>query len=255
MGNWIVCPRPKPFARLRLFCFPHAGGTASVYNNWAAGLPDTVEVCAIQLPGHESRLAEPLYSDPLAIIPDMAQAFLPKLQKPFVFWGHSLGGLICFELIHYLRKHALPMPLKLFISACRAPQLAPREPAIHTLPDREFIYEMQRLDGTPNELYESAEMMQIMLPILRADLTMYETYPYQSRPPLHCPIAARGGLQDSEVSREMLEAWREQTTGGVKVSMYPGNHFYLLQDSRAEVLGDLAQELNALVEQRSYETI
>ena len=239
---WITCRKPSPKARLRVFCFPYAGGGVSIFRAWSDGLPADVEVCPVQLPGRGTRLMEPPFTRLSPLIQALAQALFPLLDKPFVFFGHSLGALVSFELARQLRREYAIKPVRLFISADRAPQIANRDPAIHTLPEEEFLVELCHLNGTPGEVLEDDELRAIMLPLLRADFAVYETYEYSTEPPLDCPISAFGGLQDRRVSRGDLEAWRDQTSVAFSLRMFPGDHFFL-NTTRPSLLEALSQEL------------
>jgi medium-chain acyl-[acyl-carrier-protein] hydrolase len=227
IDSWVVYRKPRPQARLRLFCFPYAGGGALIYRTWSDGLPADVEVCPVQLPGRGTRMLEPLFTQLSPLIQALAQALLPLLDKPFVFFGHSLGALVSFELARQLRRQYDMQPVRLFVSAGRAPQLPHRGLPVHTLPDRDFLAELRRLNGTPRAVLEHEELMQIALPVLRADFAVYETYVYATELPLNCPISTFGGLRDRAVSQSDLEAWREQTSGSVSLQMFPGDHFFL----------------------------
>jgi medium-chain acyl-[acyl-carrier-protein] hydrolase len=163
------------------------------------------------------------------LVEALAQALAPLLDRPFAFFGHSLGALVSFELARQIRRQYGVHPVRLFVSAGRAPQIPHRVPPIHTLPDKEFLVELRRLNGTPSELLDHEELMDIMLPLLRADFALYETYVYLTEPPLSCPISAFGGLQDHRVSKSDLEAWRAQTSGSFSLRMFPGDHFFLKQ--------------------------
>jgi surfactin synthase thioesterase subunit len=242
LDSWITCHKPIPQARLRLFCFPYAGGGVSIFRAWSDGLPADVEVCPVQLPGRGTRLMEPPFTRLSPLIQALAEALFPLLDKPFAFFGHSLGALVSFELARQLRRQYAVQPVRLFISADRAPQIPNRDPPIHSLPEGEFLVELRRLNGTPREVLEDEELRQIMLPLLRADFAVYETYGYSTEPPLNCPISAFGGLQDHRVSRGDLEAWRDQTSVSVSLRMFPGDHFFL-NTTQASLLGALSQEL------------
>ena len=242
LDSWIIRRKPNPQARLRLFCFPYAGGGVSIFRGWPDGLPADVEVCPVQLPGRGTRLMEPPFTRLAPLIQALAQALSPLLDKPFAFFGHSLGALISFELARQLRRQYGVQPARLFISADRAPQIANRDPLTHSLPEGEFMRELRRLKGTPRELLEDQEVIQIMLPILRADFAVYETYGYSTEPALNCPISAFGGLQDQRVSRGDLEAWRDQTSDSFSLRMFPGDHFFL-HSTQPVLLRVLCQEL------------
>jgi medium-chain acyl-[acyl-carrier-protein] hydrolase len=238
--SWIPLGKPDPEARLRLFCFPYAGGGALVFRNWSDGLPADVEVCPVQLPGRGTRLMEHPFTQLPPLVAALAQALSPLLDKPFAFFGHSLGALVSFELARQLRRQYGVHPVRLFVSAGRAPQIPHRGPPIHILPEKEFLAELRRLNGTPSELLDHKELMVIMLPLLRADFAVYETYVYSSEPPLNCPISAFGGLQDRKVNNSDLEAWRAQTNISFSLRMFPGDHFFLKQPLLLRVL---SQEL------------
>ena len=149
------------------------------------------------------------------------------LDKPFVFFGHSMGALLSFEVARLLRRECGQQPIQLFVSGRRAPQVPDKDPPTNRLPESDFVAELRRLNGTPKEVLEHAELLQFMLPILRADFEVNETYEYAPEPPFHFPITACGGLQDNEVNRQDLEAWREQTNASFVLRMFPGDHFFL----------------------------
>ena len=225
--SWIAFRKPNPQARLRLFCFPYAGAGASIFRTWSASLPADVEVCPVQFPGRGTRLTETPFTRLAPLVDALAQALGPHLDKPFAFFGHSLGALVEFELARHLRKQSGIQPVHLFVSADRAPQIRHRDRPIHALPEREFLAELRRLNGIPEKVWEDAELMQIMLPVLRADFSVYETYVYAIEPPLDCFISGFGGLQDQKVSRSDLEIWHEQTSASFSLRMFPGDHFFL----------------------------
>jgi medium-chain acyl-[acyl-carrier-protein] hydrolase len=244
LGPWIVLPRPQPGARLRLFCFPYAGGGASVFRSWPDGLPGAVEVCAVQLPGREGRLAETPFSDAGPLTAALHRALRPHLDRPFAFFGHSNGAMMAFELARALRRSGGPMPVHLFASGRAAPHVPFAEPPIHALPEPEFLHEVRRLSGTPDELFEHPELVELLLPLLRADFALAETYGCTDEPPLDVPISAFGGVYDAEVPFESVAAWRDQTTGAFRQRMFPGGHFFLT-NARDELLREVAAELDA----------
>jgi medium-chain acyl-[acyl-carrier-protein] hydrolase len=174
------------------------------------------------------------------LVEALAQALAPLLDKPFAFFGHSLGALISFELARQFRRQYGVHPVRLFVSAGRAPHIPHRGPPIHTLAEKEFLAELRRLNGTPSEILDHEELMEIMLPLLRADFALYENYVYSTEPPLNCPISAFGGIQDHRVNESDLEAWRAQTTASFSLRMFPGDHFFLKQPLLLRVL---SQEL------------
>ena len=243
---WLVGSGSNPNAQLRLFCFPYAGGNALIYRNWAGNLPPSVEVCPVQLPGRGNRLQEPSFTRLVDLVQALNQALFPYFDKPFAFFGHSMGAMIAFELARSLRRDYGLEPMHLFVSGRVAPQIRRQEPITYDLPEPELLEELRRLNGTPKEVLEHPELMQLMLPLIRADFQVVQTYKYSPEPPLSCPISAFGGLQDQGVSRAALEAWREQTAATFIIRMFDGDHFFL-HGVQPLFLSILAQELYGLV--------
>jgi medium-chain acyl-[acyl-carrier-protein] hydrolase len=224
---WFTYPLPNSDARLRLFCFPYAGGQSLIYRTWAKSLQKTTEVCLAELPGRAMRLHEPPFTRLPPLVKALGQAIIPHLDKPFAFFGHSMGALIAFELTRYLRSEGRQGPVHLFVSGRGGPGIATTERARYDLPEPEFIEEIKRLKGTPKEVLEHEELMELMVPLLRADFGICQTYQYVSEPPLDCPISAYGGLQDENVTKEHLESWQEQTGDHFDLHVLPGDHFFI----------------------------
>ena len=240
---WITYAKPNPKASLRLFCLPYAGAGTSIFRTWPNHLPPDIEVCLVQLPGREMRLIEPPFTQLLPLVQTLAQQLLPYLDRPFALFGHSVGALISFELTCQLRRQNYPNPVHLFVSGRRAPQILDPDPPISQLPDAEFVEELRRYNGTPEAVLQNAELMQLFLPVLRADLGINETYVCTNEAPVDCPISAFGGLQDTRVSRDLLAAWQEQTNSSFTLRMFPGEHFFLIKKERYELLSAISQEL------------
>ncbi len=240
----VTYPKPNSQANLRLLCFPYAGGSTLSFRTWSNSLPTTVEVCPIELPGRGTQISSVPFTQLEPLVQAIAQALLPHLNKPFAFFGHSMGALISFELARLLRKQNEREPLHLFVSGRRAPQIPSQEPPIHTLPEPAFLDKLRRLNGTPKAVLENVELMQMLLPTLRADFAVIETYVYATESPLNCPITAFGGLQDVEVNFDDLQAWRRQTNASFSLQMLPGDHFFL-HSAQAMLLQSLAQQLQA----------
>ena len=243
MNAWVTCPKPNPQAILRLFCFPYAGSGSGIFRSWLNCLPINVEICPIELPGRGMRLMEPPFTRISPLVEAIALSLLPYLNQPFACFGHSMGALISFELTRLLRDRYDRSPVHLFISGRRAPQIPDLDPPIHALPDPDFIDKLRHLNGTPAAVLENDELMQLLLPTLRADFAVLETYAYVPEPPLECPITTFGGLQDAEVSYKQLEAWRDQTLATFSLQMLPGNHFFI-HSAQALLLEALAQALS-----------
>lgn len=245
-SRWIAYRQPAADARLRLFCFHHAGGGATLYRGWWKGVPAGVEVLPVQLPGRESRIGEPPYRSVEELMPPLVEGLRPFMDLPFAFLGHSMGALVAFELARHLAGEGLPGPVRLFASGHRGPSLPDTRPPAYALPEPEFIEEMRRLNGTPEEVLQHREILDMLLPLLRADFEFCETYRYSPGAPLRCPISALGGVADADVSREQLEAWRAETEGPFTMRLFPGGHFYLASDPQP-VLREIAPELQEAV--------
>lgn len=241
-ASWIQHTQQRQEGNLRLFCFPYAGGGASIFRTWSDILPRQIEVCPIQLPGRENRLLESPFTEIAALLDSLGQALLPYLDMPYALFGHSMGALISFELARYLRREQGLSPKHLFVSGCCAPQIRDVDLPIHQLPETAFLAELRSLKGTPEAVLQNAELVRLLLPGLRADFAMCETYHYTHEEPLACPISAFGGLQDGEVNRNNLAGWREQTQNSFKLRFFVGNHFFV-NTARFSLLQALAQDI------------
>lgn len=210
-----------------IFC-PHSGSGASFFFPWLKELPVNVEYLAIQLPGRGSRFNEPLQKDMGAVIDSLLIDFKNLREKPFVLFGHSLGGLVCFELTRRLQSLSLPLPSHLIVSGCRAPHISLRRGTLYNLPDKEFILEICRYNGMPTEVFnDSDELLKIFLPILRADLQISDTYRSLEKTILHCDITALTGYDDPIVFEEDAKAWFEYTAGNFNFFSMQGDHFFI----------------------------
>jgi medium-chain acyl-[acyl-carrier-protein] hydrolase len=241
---WLAGSRPIPAAGLRLFCFPYAGGGAHTYRHWSKHLPAHVEVCAVQLPGRGGRLHEPRFTRMEPLVKAVLRELRPYLDRPFAFFGHSMGAVISFELARLLRREHAKLPVHVFVSGRSAPQLSKTKSPTYRLGNTEFMEELRRLKGTPPEVLNHPDLMQVVLPLLRADFELIETYIYTDEPPLKIPLTAFGGLADLENSRESLGGWRAQTTAEFSLRMLPGDHFYLTS-SEELLMSVLARELSS----------
>jgi len=238
---WVQVARPRPGARLRLICLPPAGSGASKYRSWPAHLPDEVEVVAVQLPGRENRFTEQAIGTMDRLVGLLLDELASYFVRPFALFGHSMGALIAFELARGLRPGGVA-PVHLFASGCRAPHLPSRSPDWHTLPDPEFIAKIESLGGIPPELLAERAFLDTMLPTLRSDCALSETYVCRPQPPLSCPVSAFGGLVDAEVLPEDVRAWSRHTTGHFRAHLLPGDHFFVnsaLPDVLSLVVSDL----------------
>jgi surfactin synthase thioesterase subunit len=233
----------RPDARLRVFCFPHAGGGASAYRQWGAALPPEVEVCPLELPGRYARLREPAYESMSRLIDDVVEVMLPRLDQPFVLFGYSMGGLIAFELARALRDRLRRSPERLIAAARPAPDTPYSAADIHRLPQAQLIEEIsRRWGGLPPALLGEPEMLELSLQVLRADIALLTAYEFQAGQPLDCPIDVLGGSGDPSVTVEDLERWAQHTTGPVSLKLFPGGHFFR-DEQPTEFLAEVAARI------------
>ncbi|HEX7772731.1 MAG TPA: alpha/beta fold hydrolase, partial [Pyrinomonadaceae bacterium] len=213
----------------RLFCFPYAGGSSAMFRQWGRELSREIELVPALLPGRELKLNEPAYTRIEPLVETLAREIIPFLDKPFAFFGHSMGSIISFELARRLRTEHRAEPDHLIVSGRRSPKVPRRDPYIHDLPDAEFFAELEQMKGTPREVLEHQELMEILTPMLRADFALCYNHDYIPGEPLRCPITVLGGLEDEATPRQDLEAWCAETTGNCQVHMLKGDHFFINQ--------------------------
>ena len=226
LGTWVIRPRPRPGAIVRLFCLPWAGAGASSYGAWAEALPDTIELCAIQLPGRENRLREAPFVRMAELVDTLATALDGELLSASALFGHSLGGLIAFELARRLTADGIP-PAHLFIAGCAAPHFRRLRQPMHRLDDAALLGALRRFDGLPEWVLSQPELLDLVLPTLRADLEMFETYEYQREQPLTCALTAFGGIDDRAVLPMEVAGWERLTEGPFVLRLLPGSHFFI----------------------------
>jgi medium-chain acyl-[acyl-carrier-protein] hydrolase len=243
----IVRIRPNPRARVRLICFPHAGGGSTAFRGWAGPLGEDVEVCAVVPPGRERRIAERPLSSIDAMVRSLGPVLAPWLDVPVVFFGHSMGALLAYETVDWLRAAGHGnLPVLLVVSGRRPPDRPGNRPPTHHLPAEEFLADLLELGGTPRELTEHPDLLDMLLPMLRADVQAVETYRHRARPPLDTPIVAFGGTDDDRVPVPELAGWQRHTTAECRVRIFPGGHFFVYDDA-AEAVGALRAELRPLL--------
>jgi medium-chain acyl-[acyl-carrier-protein] hydrolase len=200
-----------------------------------------VEIVSVQLPGRENRFNERAIESMDQLVGQLLDGLASYLTRPFAFFGHSMGALLAFELIRHMRPGGL-QPVHLFASGCRAPHLPSRTPDWHTLPDPEFIAKIESLGGIPPELLAERQFLDTMLPTLRSDCALTETYVCRPQPPLSCPVSAFGGLTDEEVFPEDVHAWSQHTIGSFRAYLLPGDHFFV-NSALPDLLGRVVAEL------------
>ena len=224
--SWIAYRKVKAQACLRVFCFPYAGSGAAIYRAWMKDLPETIELCPVQLPGRETRALEPACSRIGPLVEALSEELRPFLDLPYVFFGYSMGALIAFELARALRKCAAPVPSHLFLAARRGPRILDPCPT-GNLNNREFARQLAVIGGTPKEILQNPDLLELVLPTLRADFTLCENYAYLPDDPLDCPMTICGGKEDAKTNQQALDAWGEETRASCDVKWFEGDHFFI----------------------------
>lgn len=235
---------------LRLFCFPYAGAGASVFRGLSGLMPPAVQTFGIQLPGREERWHEPNYSALAPLVEDLARQIVHYMDLPTVFFGHSFGALIAYEVASWLERHAQDAVGCLVVSAANAPCWPRAGPLLHRLTDERFVAELESLGGFPPEVLQHTELLSLVLPTLRADVKLYETYEHSRRARLDAPVCAFGGSIDSRIPPQQLLGWSEVTNHFLGVQVFSGGHFYLQQSPQAVARSIVAAAAPHLVHAR-----
>jgi surfactin synthase thioesterase subunit len=231
--SWVEHLSRNSRRKVRLFCFPFAGGSAHMFRHWQGILPEQIDLCLVHLPGRRHLATERPFTRLDLLVDAIAQAIVPEVFRPFAFYGHSMGALIAYELARTLRVRYDCEPTQLFLSGRRAAQLSHVGRRTYDLPDSEFLKEIESLNGTPRDLLDDPEARKLFLPLLRADFELAETYNYKPSAPLSCPMIVYGGVDDPQVSEADLAVWRQQTTGEFLLRVLPGDHFFIRSNERA----------------------
>lgn len=237
-SKWFINGTPDSTKEVRLFTLPYAGGGASIYRLWGSLLPKNVELLSIQLPGRENRITETPFTDMPSLIEALTEAVTPYMDRPFLIFGHSIGARIGFELAVNLKKELNKVPLHLIVSGSRAPHFPEPNP-LHQLPDDDFVKELQRFSGTPKAILENKELMDLFMPLLRADFAVDETYEFTTSAKLQCPISVLGGRDDDEASIRELSEWLKYTSVDFDLKIYEGDHFFI-NDHREKILEQIS---------------
>ncbi len=230
-------------AEVQLLCLPYAGGSAArIYREWVGPLSGTARVMPVELPGRGARLGETLLTGVDALTDDALASVLPRLDGPYALFGHSLGALVAFELARRLEHRYGRPAVHLFVSGHGAPQDPGSLHNDYRLPDEQFRARLRELAGTPEEVLADEELLDLFVPIIRADFEAADTYAYRPMPRLTCPLTVYGGTEDPEAPPEHLPGWSQHTTERCEVRVLPGNHFFLHHE-QSSLLSGVAEDL------------
>jgi medium-chain acyl-[acyl-carrier-protein] hydrolase len=218
-GVWTV-------AQVRIFCLPHAGGSAVHYRQWDQWLPGAADVVPVDMPGHGARSREQLITEWQFLVDDLTDFISARIDGPCIIVGHSLGAVLAYEVVRTLQNRGL-LPLLLVVACRNGPTAALSHRPIHGLPDEQFLTALTRLGGTPQDVISAPDLLRLFLPLLRSDLRLAETYAREPGPPLTCPIAVFGGRQDPMADGHGLLAWERETTDCFDLTIFDGGHFFL----------------------------
>jgi len=228
MKAWFPFSQPGTAAGLRLFCFPFAGGGAGYYRPWVVAPPPGIEVVPVQLPGREQRIGEPAFTRMDDLLDSLLQVLDPLLDRPFGLFGHSMGASIAYALAHRLPPDRAAGLRLLAVSGRRAPGRPRCMPLLHGRDNAGFLEGIRDLGGTPAVVFETPELLDLVMPLLRADFTLVETHPHDPAPrPLSVPLLAFGGTDDPDSCADQIQGWAAMTSGPAAIHVLPGDHFFL----------------------------
>lgn len=233
VSNWLVYISGAPRPLARLICFPYACGSASIYRGWKAHFPETIEIIGIQPPGRETRFAEPLVSDFHEYVEQASQSILRLPRLPTVLFGHSLGAAVAFEVCHALEAQGQG-PSGLIVSGRPSPEYPLTRKRIASLPDLDFLKGLDEFNGTPKEILQNQDLVDLFLPLWRADFGMAESYvDHATKQPVNAPILAIGSKQDPWLTHDAISQWSRFTKAEFEEASFDGDHFYLNQQAPA----------------------
>jgi len=246
VGCWVRFA-PPPANPLRLFCFPFAGAAANYFRSWPAELPAHIDLLALQLPGRGLRMKEPLITDIDTAVAHVLADTIDLLDRPYAFFGHSMGALLAYELSHRLSREGHPLPRHIVVSGSLPAQLERLPPFVQRMNETELLDELHLLGGTPPEVLNDRELIRYYMPMIRADFQILENYRWRERPPLPVNTSIWAGAQDPRVPVGLVHRWHELFSGESRLSHFPGGHMFIDRPStKSQCLAELGNILQTL---------
>jgi surfactin synthase thioesterase subunit len=240
--SWTECSEPRPFAALRLICFPHAGGSSYFFRDWRKGLPE-FEVHAVCYPGRADRFGEPTATDLVAMAGEIAEAVKPLTNRPTALFGHSMGAVVAYETARALEAQGAGLT-HLIVSGARASHLVRRDARAAGMDEASVIATLQELGGTDAELLDHPMFRELIVPYVQADFQLLGGYEHRAGTPLDCPVTAVAGTSDPRVTADQVAQWADATRGEFRQRMVPGGHFYLADSPPYELVREACADRN-----------
>jgi medium-chain acyl-[acyl-carrier-protein] hydrolase len=213
---------------IKLFCLPYAGGSAMVYNRWKLSINGMIQIRPVELTGRGKRFTEPYYDNLMQAVDDIYRLVKPELNGLYAFYGHSMGSLLVYELVRKINSLPHPQPVHLFLSGGSPPHIRKSDKVYHKMPEEQFKEEIFKMGGTPREVFENKELLEIFIPLLRADYKILETYEFQPEHPVFdCGITLFNGKEDEEVTSDEIRQWQRYTKVQCPLHEYESGHFFI----------------------------
>ncbi|WP_444997363.1 thioesterase II family protein [Aliikangiella sp. IMCC44359] len=251
-SKWFVTPKPNGRAKLRLFCFPYAAGNAATYVPWQEYLPEWVELVAIQPPGRANRIEEQGLMSMEAMVSSLCEAIEPLLDRPYMIFGHSLGSRVGFEFALEVKRRGWREPEHFIASGSNAPHICREHKKIHHLEDKEFVEGLKRFDGPTEVIAENKKLLELFMPMLRADFSVADTYFRTTEEKLDCHFSIYGGKKDTDAPQEQLDTWIHHFSVPVfAIEVFEGDHFFI-ENNQAAVLNKVVETIKHVAEQCDF---
>lgn len=242
--QWLTCYKANPNAKVRLFCFPYAGGSASGFHSWLQWLPEWVELHIVQLPGRAERMAEPNINNMKEYIQGIKTELVALTDKPYVLFGHSMGALAAFETLVMLYEAKLPKPDHCIFSGALSPHRQNRMKPISGLPKQEFVEELKKLNGTPEQVFNTPSLLDLCLPYIRADFSVVEMFRTEFSGLLPSKSTVIYGSEDKMNHNDMQE-WQSFFTQEIDIKVFAGDHFFIHnEDNVMKIIEELLTSFN-----------